>query len=655
MPDQPLKQNPSYEQLESPELLLDSMEEGFASCKMIYDTTGNPVDFRYLYVNSAFAKLTGLPVKKVLGRTVKDVLPKIEPFWIDTYARVVRTGKSEHFENSVASIGKLLDVKVWRTGKGSFGVVFDDITEKKRLAETAETSKVVLESTGEPIFSEDLNGNIITWNKAAEKLYGYKNQEMVGKSISLLIPDEKKEELNTILNMIKDGKEIKGFATTRKVKNGKLIKVLTTILPLKKEGQIIGAAEVQHNVSDVEKTNKRLEETNKAQEQAQKALLNVMEDLEATQHELKQEKAKDEAMLSSIGDGLIAIDNNRKITVMNKPAERMLGYKKQNLLGKDVTSLLLVDEQGQPLTLKERPTYIALTTGRSYPLSTHYYVRKDKTKFSAAILATPVKLEGKTLGAIDIFRDITREKEIDKAKDEFVSLASHQLRSPLTSISWYSEMLINGDLGSISQKLKKYLQEIYRGSQRMIQLVDSLLDVSRLELGTFTSEPKSINPVEILQLANDEQKRQIADKKLNLNLKIADNIGVINFDPKLLKIIFQNLISNAVKYTSKAKDITIDMSVSSPKQNYYGHSLSKKTLCFSIADTGYGIPLSQQRNIFTKLFRADNAKVLDTEGTGLGLYIVKSIIEHSKGKIWFTSIENQGTTFYVMLPIASAK
>jgi signal transduction histidine kinase len=264
-----------------------------------------------------------------------------------------------------------------------------------------------------------------------------------------------------------------------------------------------------------------------------------------------------------------------------------------------------------------------------------------------AIMATPVLLDGKVIGTIKIFRDITNEREIDKAKTEFVSLASHQLRTPLSAVNWYAEMLLAGDAGELNEKQKKYLDEVYRSNQRMVELVNALLDVSSLELGTFVSDPKSTDICKLAQDVIDEQKPQIDVKKLSFSFLCEESISRIQVDPKHLRMVVQNILSNAVKYTPEGGKIVLSIS-----------STDKKNVLLKISDTGYGIPKNQQDKIFTKLFRADNVRDKDTDGTGLGLYIVKSIVENSGGKVWFKSSGeegNKGTVFYVTLPLDGVK
>ncbi len=352
-------------------------------------------------------------------------------------------------------------------------------------------------------------------------------------------------------------------------------------------------------------------------------------------------RAKQGAVLLSIGDGLIATDEKGKIILINKTAEKLLG-KSNEVVGNFFSEIpLLNDESGTPVQLDKHPVTMALKSGITTTGTTYYNVRKDKTMFPVSITVTPVILAGKVIGTIKVFRDVTYEREIDKAKTEFVSLASHQLRTPLSTVNWYSEMLLAGDVGDLNEKQKKYLDEVYRSNQRMVELVNALLDVSRLELGTFVIEPESTDICKLARDVVDEQEPQINARKIKFSLSCSKKILFMQADPKLLRMVMQNILSNAVKYTPERGRVKMAISL-----------FNKKNILIKISDTGYGIPKNQHSKIFTKLFRADNVRDKDTNGTGLGLYIVKSIVENSGGKIWFESPkENFGTTFYVTLPI----
>ncbi|MES2437073.1 MAG: ATP-binding protein [Patescibacteria group bacterium] len=248
----------------------------------------------------------------------------------------------------------------------------------------------------------------------------------------------------------------------------------------------------------------------------------------------------------------------------------------------------------------------------------------------------PIKLLGTT-------QNITKEREIDRAKTEFVSLASHQLRTPLSTINWYAEMLLAGDAGKLTPDQTQYIQEIYTGNQRMVELVNALLNVSRIDLGTFAVEPEPTDITKISESLLTELIPMIKTREVMVDKKYAENIPLISLDPKLIRIVLQNLLTNAIKYTPPKGNVTIDI------------SNNKSSLQIKVADTGYGIPKAQQSKIFSKLFRADNVREKETDGTGLGLYIVKSIIEQSGGKISFKSEENKGTVFTVTLPLKGMK
>lgn len=353
-------------------------------------------------------------------------------------------------------------------------------------------------------------------------------------------------------------------------------------------------------------------------------------------------KVKDEAILESVGDGLIAVDNDRKIMLINKVASDMLAWKTEDLIGKVITDLRLEDEKGNLIPLERRPTTIALKTGEVTRV-VYFFVKNDKTRFPMAITATPIKLNGKTIGLIEIVRDVTKEKEIDKAKSEFVSIAAHQLRTPLTTISWYTEMILNGDKGEVPPDQKKYLEEVYRGNKTMIELVNTLLNVSRLELGTFNIQPEPLQIKDVAESVLLELKPQILSKKLSLDTNYDISLPVIFADPKLIRIILQNLLNNAVKYVGVEGRINLDI------------NMQKSEVLIKVWNNGIAIPKEAQQKIFTKLFRDDLAKERVPDGTGLGLYIVKSIVESSGGKVWFESDEDKGTTFYVILPVEEPK
>ncbi len=363
--------------------------------------------------------------------------------------------------------------------------------------------------------------------------------------------------------------------------------------------------------------------------------------------DLAQIRSRSEAILASIGDGLVVVNKEGRINYINKSFEEMLGWKAKEVLGKSMVQVVpREDIHGTKVSFKERILTQVLSGEKFVADLTNpfYYIRKDTSRFPTSSIVAPVTLDGKIVGAVEVFRDITKEKEIDKAKTEFVSLASHQLRTPLSTVNWYSEMLLSGDAGKVTSTQKKYLEEIYRGNQRMVELVNTLLDVSRIELGTLVVESKPTNIIKLIESVIDEQKPQILEKMITFTSSFQKAVPLMKADQKLLRMVVQNILSNAIKYTPDKGKVSMSLVLD-----------DTKTIILTVSDNGYGIPKNQQSKIFTKLFRADNVIGKDTEGTGLGLYIAKSIVEQGGGKIWFTSDENKGSTFYVTLPLVKKK
>jgi len=363
--------------------------------------------------------------------------------------------------------------------------------------------------------------------------------------------------------------------------------------------------------------------------------------LTAANSKIETQKVRAEAMLASIGDGLIATDNDGHIILMNKSAEDLLHFGAEQAMGKNFFDVwALQTAGGQEVPFDKRPIHQALSSGKVVNANTYYFVRHDQTKFPVAWTVTPVIMEGRVIGAIGVFRDITKERAIERAKSEFVSLASHQLRTPLSAINWYSEMLLDEDAGLLNAKQKEYISEVYDSNHRMIALVNSLLNVSRIELGKLEVKPQKLDLNKICREVTNDLTADIKQKKIALNVGCDSKLPAITADPTYMAMIFQNLLSNAIRYTPSGGQIDL------------GVQAQNQSILITVKDTGYGIPKADQPKIFTKLYRASNALAKETNGNGLGLYLVKAIVEQTAGgRVWFKSEENQGTQFYVRLPI----
>ncbi|MFQ5492591.1 MAG: ATP-binding protein [Candidatus Dojkabacteria bacterium] len=397
--------------------------------------------------------------------------------------------------------------------------------------------------------------------------------------------------------------------------------------------------ELETKLAEFEESNVRLKET-------KKAILNVMEDLEVSRERSEQERNRTEAFLTSIRDGVIVIDSNKRIVLANPAAEKMLGGKKKEMIGKSVLEAVTAigkDKKGNFMKLDKLPIIRAFESGESRE-SEYYLSGAEGQRFPVGSSVAPVKDGDKVVGAVEVVRDITKQKEIDLAKSEFVSMVSHQLRTPVTTLNWYSEMILEGAEGSMDEEKIQYVHEIQRATQRMLDLINALLNVSRIELGTIPITPEETDIVEMARTVISEHRPGIDKKRINLTENFAENLPKMMLDPKIMRMVFNNLLSNSIKYTPEEGSITVDMYLDK-KDGQDEH------LMFKISDTGMGIPEEQKDRIFEKMFRADNIKELDVDGTGLGLYITKSVLEKFGGRVWFESELHKGSTFYVSIPI----
>ena len=389
-------------------------------------------------------------------------------------------------------------------------------------------------------------------------------------------------------------------------------------------------------------------------------LLDQKKDLELKQvvmkglvHEMEVEREKNRGLVKDLQKFLLAIENASDHVVITDPdgvvvyanpaVEKITGYKVDDILGQKAGTSsnwggLMGDKFYKQLwkTLKKDKKIFS---------GELHNKKKGGTEYDVLAHISPVLDDkGEITFFVAIERDVTKEKQIDKAKTEFVSLASHQLRTPLSSINWYTEMLLAGDVGELNKEQKEYLGLVYEGNQRMVALVNSLLNVSRVDLGTFAVEPEDVDLSIMADSVLGELVPDTTTKKLKIVRKYDKKLPLFKANSKLIRIVLQNLLTNAVKYTPEKGTITVTIEKS-----------GTKNLLIEVKDTGYGIPEEQHNKIFTKLFRADNVRVKDSEGNGLGLYLVKAIVEEAKGKISFKSQENKGATFSIILPLKGMK
>ena len=383
-------------------------------------------------------------------------------------------------------------------------------------------------------------------------------------------------------------------------------------------------------------------------EKQQIAILNILEDVEDEKLKTEQianDLKKFELAVNDASDHIVITDIDGIVLHANRAVEKITGFKLNEVIGKKAGDKNL---WGGEMDLKfYKELWKTIKTDKKTFSGEIENKKKDGKKYTAFASITPVlDKNDKVLYFVGIERDITKEKEIDRMKTEFVSVASHQLRTPLTAIRWFIEELHSGELGKVNKEQKDYLKQAMESNERMIGLVNDLLNVSRLEMGRLSIDPEPTDMVKLVEGVVGEN-RIIAQAR-NCEILFTGSktkLNKINIDQSVIGEVVNNLISNAIKYS---KPVSSGCSISVRLEQ------KKPNIGFSVKDSGVGIPSENQHRIFEKFFRADNVVRMETEGTGLGLYISRMVIEASGGKIWFES-SDKGTTFSFSLPLAGSK
>ncbi len=355
-------------------------------------------------------------------------------------------------------------------------------------------------------------------------------------------------------------------------------------------------------------------------------------------NELLTEKNKTVGIIQSLQDGLVMYDLENKIVFFNPRAEELLW-----LTAKDVIGI----KPGEGL--KKKSAYWKNLYNISQLAQKEYtkteYTTEGPQRLFLEISYVPVRnQEYQKIGAMQILRDITREKELELLKAGFVTTASHQLRTPLSSIKWAVDLLEKESLGPLNEKQKELLKKTLEINENLINLVADLLDVSRIEEGRFSYD---FLPNDLLKLTRkifEQTKIEAQRRNTNFQLKKPSvPLSKISFDADKLEIAIRNVIDNAIRYTLPGGSISIELKA------------EKHSLFLIVKDNGIGIPKEDQKFIFVKFFRAKNAVRLQTEGSGLGLFIAKSITEKHNATLSFESEQNKGSTFVFQFPLDQKK
>jgi two-component system phosphate regulon sensor histidine kinase PhoR len=345
-----------------------------------------------------------------------------------------------------------------------------------------------------------------------------------------------------------------------------------------------------------------------------------------------------DALFMSIGEGAIVTDPNARISRINQAALNILGFKEKELLGQWFPEIIVAeDEQGNRLTNIDRPMGQAFLSGKPVSGRT-YYRHKNGSRIPVFLTVSPVMLNSKPIGAIEVFRDISADMALERAKDEFVAIASHQLRTPATAVKQYVGLLLEGYSDPLTDNQRLFLERAYESNERQLHIVQEILKITQLDLEKVILKPAVNDIREVVREAVDTVQGNFNRKEQRIVVKAPNEPILARVDREQLRIAVENLLENASNYTWPKKAVTVS---SRPL---------KDRVRIIVKDEGVGIEAQDFPKLFQKFSRIPNPLSVEIGGTGLGLYWAAKIIHLHGGYIHVASAPGKGSKFTINIP-----
>lgn len=471
----------------------------------------------------------------------------------------------------------------------------------------------IVKTSDDVIISETPEGIITSWNQAAEKMFGYTEDEAIGKHISLIVPKSKISTDSSIFKRIASGEKVHHVETIRLSKFGREIPVLLSVSPLiDAHGRMIGVSKIVRDL------NARIND------------------------DLKQ--ARLAAIIDSSDDTIVSKTLDGIIMSWNKSAEKMFGYTEAEALGKHISIII-------PPERIDEETFIInkIKSGEKVDHFETYRMGKDKVLRPISLTVSPIlNFKGEIIGASKIARDISEQvrakteairlykeiKALNEKKDEFIGLASHELKTPLSTISAYLQIL---DRMITEGQGKKFIGKALDQLRKLTSLVDDLLDISMIEAGKLQLRKERFDMRVVIENAIDLLRHSSSHHTISLQTAVSDFL--IEADPHRLEQVLINLLTNAIKYSPNGNHIDVSLTA------------DDKLVSIAVKDDGDGIHPNKTKMIFSRFYRAEENNP-NTSGLGMGLFLSQQIVQAHGGEIWVESKLGEGSTFYFTIPLA---
>jgi PAS domain S-box-containing protein len=610
------------------ELLITNQGEGIA----IID-----LEEKLIFVNPAAEKIFGMPKASLINKCLLDFIIPEHKDIIKQQARQRLAGIKSVYEICIKRMdGELRWILITATPYfdkkgnvvGTFAIFRDD-TERKKIEEELRLEKELnqqyFDIAGVILIVLDSKGVVKSINKKGCQVLEYEKNEIIGKNwFYNFLPHEIRTDVMNVFRSLINGQvsNYEYYENHVLTKSGKrrLIKWHNEIL-LDEKGKVVGTISSGEDITEQRKA----------------------------EQSLRESEEKFRIMTSQAKDAIIMIDNNGCATFWNEAAEKIFGYKADEVIGKELHTLICPPEFYPAYKMsfdKFRKTGFGNAIGKTIELKA---IRKDKTEFPVEISVSGVKIQN-CWHAIGIIRDITERKIVEnelikareaalqasKAKSAFLASMSHEIRTPMNAIIGMADLLSEANL---EPEYKQYVKVLQNAGDNLLSLINDILDLSKIESGHLELEQIEFSIIELVERVVETLAIKAHSKKLELLYELSDDIpDTLIGDPVRLRQILINLIGNAIKFTEKG-EITLRANVENTDD-------SSCTLLFEVSDTGIGIPEEKQQYIFEPFIQVDSSTTRKYGGTGLGLSISKSLCEMMGGKIWVKSKLNEGSSFY---------
>lgn len=588
-------------------------------------------EWRFIYVNRQWEVRFGRSREELIGKVIWEVYPETADSKVfQEFHKALAEMVPAHFEMASRSLpGVWFEVHAYPSTTG-VNVYLNDISERKHAEGINLFLAAIVESSDDAIISKDLNGIINSWNKGAERVFGYTAEETVGQPVSMLIPSDRFDEEPTILDRIRQGIPVEHYETVRLRKDGTLINISLTISPIRnKDGVVIGASKIARDISEREQREKQI--------RFQARLLDAVE------------------------QAVIATDLEGKILYWNFYAEWLYGWLASEAIGANV--LDIVPSTSTRAEAEEILSRIRHGDSWSGEFLTR---KKDGSVFPAMVTDSPIHDEhGQLIGIVGVSFDITDRKRAEeehaklleserearaeaetanRLKDEFLATLSHELRNPLNVILGYAEVLLRSEEAQQSAFVSRAAEVLKRNALAQSQLVRDLLDLSRLHMGKLSLNRETVSLTTTINNAVETVRAETTAKGIAVKIDVPEEVIFVDADPLRMEQVVWNLLNNAVKFTPSGGKVTVRL------------TREGEQALLIVEDTGQGIEPAFLPHVFEMFRQADATTSRRHGGMGIGLALVQELVQLHGGSVSVSSAGlGQGARFAIKLPVSRVR